>query len=307
MKFLEKPCRSIQFDRSHVVSAQTLKINEWRISLWWLANVVTLSLPGTPSSPVWYPIIPCLEPYLHLVYGHLHLAYHHLHLVYHHLSGTPPSMSGIPPESGIPLLDWNPIPVWNPTMCLESHPIPCLVSHPSAPHHLAHSTSPPSDHYCSYLASNCPLAPDLFPACPPSWTPAPCHPHYPQQLSSGPHAPSYTSLLAIWASLPTAPAPSGLLLSASCPTTPTNCHLALLSPAIPSIPCHLALLTPNPCLIWLPAVAPPASTTPTPIWNSCPHPTKYHHQRSPPPKKEIWVFLSFQVFWCSFQSHLMWV
>ena len=88
------------------------------------------------------------------------------------------------------------------------------------------------------------------------------------------------------------PLPSGppVIPPSSCPTTPSNCHLAILAPtALP----HLAL-----------SYCPFCTTTSTLIWPSCPtlHPTKYH-QRSLPPKKEIWVFPSFQVFQCSFQSH----
>ena len=30
--------------------------------------------------------------------------------------------------------------------------------------------------------------------------------------------------------------------------------------------------------------------------SSCPHPIKYHHQRSPPPEKKIWVFPCFLMF-----------
>ena len=271
------------------------KIKEWRISLWWLVNVVTLPLPCTPSCPVWYPIITCLEL-------HLHQVYHHLHLVYHHLSGTPPFLSvphhpclvphhsylvpyhpclvshhitGTPPLSGIPSCVWNPIPspVW--------YPIP--VPHC---HHLAHSTPP-------HLVIAAPIC-HLTTPCPLIW-PLPAHPlelllHATPTTPINCHLalihPAIPSLQPSGPPCPTAPAASGSLLSASCPTTllphhplapppPQMPHLSLLSPAIPSLPCHLALLVPTPCPILLPAIAPPAPTTPTPVWTSCPHPTKY--------------------------------
>ena len=201
-------------------------------------------------------------------------------------SGKPPSLSGIPPVSGIPAHYWNSTPVWNPIMCLKSHPIPCLVSHPVPhQHHLAYSTLLP-------LAITTLIFP-LTASYPMIW-PLPAH-----HLELLPHAtpttlaiaiwPSCTlpspSLPAIWPSLSQCPCPIWLPAISLLPHHP--CHLALLPPAIPSLPCHLALLAPTPCTIFLPAIAPPAPTTPTLIWTSCPNPTKYHHQRSPPSKKEI--------------------
>ena len=126
--------------------------------------LLSYPLPGTPWTPVWYPIIPCLEP-------HLHVVYHHLHLVYHCLSGTPPSMSGAPPSlSGTPPVSgiwphyWNPTPVWNPIMCLERHSISCLISDPSAQLPPSCPQYPTlSGHCCSYLVSNCPLPPLIWP------------------------------------------------------------------------------------------------------------------------------------------------
>ena len=201
------------------------------------------------------PHHPCLLP--------------HLYMVSHHMTGTPPlSRTPSHPLSGMPY-----------------------------PHHLAHSTLPPSGHYCSYLAPYSTL---------PLIQPLPAHhlellPHVTPTILSNCHlALMHPPITPSWPSgtpCPTATVPSGSLPSASspttpaiwpsCPTTPSNCHLALLPSAIPTVPCHLALLAPTPCPIWLPAIAPPAQPSPTPIWTSCSHPTKYHHQRSPPPTKEI--------------------
>ena len=234
----------------------------------------------------------------------MHLLYHHLHLVYHHLSGTLPSLSGTPT---IPV--WYPTCVWYPTTLLEPHP--CLELHhvSGTPSHplsgippqcptttiLAHSTPPPSGHCCSYLASNCPL--------PLIW-PQPTH-HLELLLHATPTTPSNCHLV-----LMHLPSPPSWLSGPPCNTAPpplAPCHQPPAPPPLPSGPsapppqataiwpsCPLLSLPPlpsgtpgpTPCPIWPPAIA-PAPTTPTPIWTSYPHPTKYHHQRFPPPKKEI--------------------
>ena len=183
------------------------KIKEWRIPLWWLVNVVTSPLTGTPPS-VWYPIIPCLDP--------------HLCLVPHPLSGTPPHVwCPIPclepdPHVWNPILVWNPIPhVWNHIPCLVPHPhiwnpipdwnpIPWLEPHPtpvpptpppvSPSHHLAQSALPPFGPCCPCLAPNCPLPTWFGPRLPsPAGTPTPCYPPPartpPYQISS-PKVPS---------------------------------------------------------------------------------------------------------------------
>ena len=126
-------------------------------------------LPGTPPS-VWYPIIPCLEPYLCLVS--------------HPMSRTPP-MSGTPSHVWNSTHVWNSIPCLELLPCLELHPCLefhqclelhlCLVSHPHPstpipstptpvlppqypnPHHLALSASTPSGPCCSCQAPTCPL------------------------------------------------------------------------------------------------------------------------------------------------------
>ena len=75
--------------------------------------------------------------------------------------------------------------------------------------------------------------------------------------------------------------------------------------------------TPSTCLETLPHIRNPIpmlGTSPL-VWNPplvptpCPqpHPMKNHHQRSPPPEKEIWVFLSFSSFPMFIQSHHTWV
>ena len=105
--------------------------------------------------------------------------------------------------SGTPLLSRKPLGVWNPFPFPVWYPTP--VPHP---HHLAYSIASLFGHCCSYLASNCPLPPDLAPACPPSWYPIPCHPHYPQQLPSGPPAPAILSFSSHLALLVPTPCPS---------------------------------------------------------------------------------------------------
>ena len=194
-------------------------------------------LSGNPSSHVWNP--------------HLHLAYHHLHLVYHHLSGIPPSMSCIPPSmSGTPLsLSSAPPSLSGTHLCLVFHHItgtPPLSGIPSCVWNPIPSPVwyPTPVFHCHHLAW--PLAPTLplFPAVPcllaivaPIWPltapyPLICHPCLPTILNS-------------------------------CSTTPSNCHLTLLPPAIPSLPCHLALLVPTHC---------PIGSPPLPLLPQYPHP-----------------------------------
>ena len=122
------------------------------------------------------------------------------------------------------------------------------------------------------------------------WNPIPClvsHPHHPAAIPSGPccpHlgpncplAPDLAPDFPIWNSCPLPPS--------SYPATPSNCHLVLLLPAIPSLPCQLASCPTTPCHLALLPPSPPPHLTLLPP----PPPIKYHHQMSPPPKKEIWV------------------
>ena len=139
------------------------------------------ALSSTPSFHVWNPTCiryttTCIGYTITCIwYTTTCLVPHHPCLVSHNITGTHP--------------------------CLEPHhvsnPIPCPFWYPTQVphcHHLAHSTPPLSGHCCSYLASNCPL--------PLIW-----------------HLPSHCL---------------ELLLHAT-PTTPSNCHLALMHPAIPSL------------------------------------------------------------------------
>ena len=239
-----------------MISWNKKKIEEWRISLWWLVNVVTLPLLGTPSSPVWYPIISCLESHLHLVYHHLNLVYHHLNLVYHPPVWYPtihvwyPTISVWYPT--IPIW-YATIPVWYPTTLLEPHP--CLE-----PHHVSGTPF----HPLSGIPPQCPSA-TILPAVPypplaiaasiwPLTAPYPLiwllPTHHLELLL---HATPLPPATAIWPSctLPSSPSwPSG----PPCPTTPTPSGSlpstsCLTTPAIwPSYPTTLLTHHPHPLL-----------------------------------------------------------
>ena len=147
--------------------------------------------------------------------------------------------------------------VWNPT-CVRYH-IPCLESHPMSGT-LSPCLKPHPMSETPSLVWNpipmCGIPPHVWNP-PLVWNPITC-------LISHPQWPHSTIL----------------------PPVP-------LPPSGPCCPC----LAPN-CP--LPAWSGPRLS---PIWNSYPlppssypHPIKYHHQSSPPPKKEIWGFLSFPSF-----------
>ena len=251
------------------LSQRNAKIKKWRISLWWLINVVTLPLSDTPSSPCLVPLITCLEPHLHLAYHHLYLVYHHLHLVYHHLclayhhpclvSHHPylvphlclvsHHMTGTAPC------------VWNPIQSSIWYPIPVPL-----PHHLAHSTPSPSGHCCSYPGSNWPLSPELAPACPPSWT-----------LVHGTLTTASNCYLALIH--PPIPPPGQLAFLALLPLTDlAPCHQPPISPPLPSgppAPCHPQQLPspPSPA-IWYswPQLPVPSGSLPLPLLSHYPHP-----------------------------------
>ena len=172
--------------------------------------------------------------------------------------------------------------------------------------------------------------PDWHPSSP-VWNPIPFLEPHPHVWNSIPM--SGTPFL-VWNAIPMSGTPSlvwnshvwNLISMSGTPSTCLELHpwsgtpslviLAKFPPPHPSAPPHhLAsvllphLLLPTPVwpltalthLVW-PQASPPPSGTPTPYLplsqSSCPHPQtiKYHHQRSPPPEKEIWVFLSFPSF-----------
>ena len=123
------------------------------------------------------------------------------------------------------------------------------------------------------------------------WNPIPClEPHHP--MSGTPPVSSTTST--VWNPNPCLePHP----LSDIPPPVPPSHHLG------PSTPTPIWSLLPLsdpwlPLTTWSGPRLPPPSGIPT----SClhPHPIKYH-QRSPQPERKFGLF---QVFWCSFQSHL---
>ena len=223
----------------------------------------------------WHPITPCL-------------------VLHHPLSGTPPA-SGITPLSGTP-----PSLSGIPPPCLEAHL--CLVSHPM-------TGIPPLSGTPSFVC-NPTLArtPSLV------WYPTPV-PHSTILPSAPPHlALAVKNWPLMFCPLPPNLAP-GYLFSNSCPLPPSSClhHPQQLPSGLPA-PCHPLPPLPSgphcPCLIWLSAILPPAhhhipSSPPTPPPHPQPGshvptpPTKYHHQKSSQPKKEILrfsEFLSFLVF-----------
>ena len=190
----------------------------------------------------------------------------------------PIPMSGTPS----PCLESHPH-VWNPISCPELHPMsgtpfPCLESHLSS-----RTPSPclePHPHVWNPIS-----CPELYPM---SGTPSPC---------LEPHPQSGTASL-VWNPIPTqCPHPTPI---PSAPTLPSYPHPAILLPLPlpPSGPCCPCLAPNCPIPIWSgPRLSPsgtPIICHPPPA--ASPHPIKYHHQRSPPPQKEIWVFPSFPSF-----------
>ena len=220
-------------------------------------------MSGTPpapgiSSPFWNPTIPVWNPTC----------------VWYPMTGTLPLF-------GTPSLVSNPTTVWYPIPCLGSHPhcftTDTLMIHlgpscPKCPH-------PPRSGPCCPIWSLATPYPLIWPLTAPilnSYSLRPsCHLTTPATaichsctLPSPPSLPSDPPCL-------TTPTPSGSLLYHplpsgpptppffSCPTNPTNCHLALLPPTIPSLPYHLALLVPLPFTIWFPAITLPVLTIPS--------------------------------------------
>ena len=233
---------------------------------------------------------PCLEP-------------HHPCLIPHHpMCRTTPCASGIPPPVWQPTIPvWYPTCDWYPNTWLELHP--CLESHQMSgtPSHLLSGIPPqcPTPPACLQCptpiwpllllsGSNCPLPTDLAPACPPSWTPAPCHPYYPPATAIWPSCTLPSLPRPSGPPCPTANAPSGFLPSVSCttiptiwpscPTSPSNCYLALLPLTIPSSPAiwhswpQLPVPSGSLLLPLLPQSGPYATTPPNTITEDPLHP-----------------------------------
>ena len=192
--------------------------------------------------------------------------------------------------------------VWNSTCvcsCLEPHPMsgtpsPCLKSHllSGTPSHVWNPI--PMSGNPSLVWNSISM----------SGTPSPC---LESHLLS--RTPSH-----VWNPIPMSEIPSPVWNPIAClEPIPTQCPTP--SPVPP--PYHLApphYLAPVPlppsgpcCSCLAPNYPVPTWSGPrlSPIWNSypchpppapSPHPIKYHHQKSPPPEKEIWVFPSFPSF-----------
>ena len=237
---------------------------------------------GIPS-PIWYPTIPVWYPTIHIWYPTIPVWYSS-HVWY----PTIPVWYPI-----IPIWYSNTL-VWNLTMCVEPHPIPCLVSHPSTlPPLSCPQYPPPSGHCCSFLASNYPLPPDLAPACPPSWTPAHATPTTPSNchlaLMHHPIPPSWPS----GPPCPTAPAPSGSLPSTSCPTTPA---IWLSCPWHPLPPLPSGTPGPNSLSHLAPCHCPSCPHYPHPNLDLLPPPHQISSPKVPSTQKENLSFSEFPSF-----------